>query len=156
MNPTPDRNEKLEQLIHRTLRELPARRAPSTLEQRVMAEIERRAALPWWKQSFAHWPVVARVGFLLISAGVVKVAWSAVLWAMGGFDAAQLQQTFSAPLLWIENARAVADAAVGFCQIILRNIPALWLYSLLAIASALYAAFFGLGAAAYRSLYAVR
>lgn len=148
--------QKLERVMHETLRDLPARRAPSTLEQRVMAELGRRATLPWWRQSFSHWPVIARGAFLLISAGLVKVAWSATVWALSGFDAAQLYQAFAAQIGWIENARAVANAIVGFFEIILRNIPALWLYGTIAVAGALYAAFFGLGAAAYRSLYAHR
>lgn len=156
MNPSPDNHEKLERLIHRTLRELPARRAPATLEERVMAEIARRAEQPWWRLGFAHWPVAARVAFLFVSAGLVTVIWNATLWASSGFDAAQFEHAFATQLLWIENARAVANAVVGFGEIVLRHIPALWLYGGLAIAAALYAAFFGLGAAAYRSLYVQR
>ena len=41
MKPASDNDEKLERLIHRTLRELPRRCAPGTLEARVMAELER-------------------------------------------------------------------------------------------------------------------
>jgi hypothetical protein len=152
----PNDQQKLERFIHRTLREMPARHAPSTLEQRVLAEIERRAALPWWHQSFAHWPLAARLAFLVVSAMLVGVAWNATLWAFAGFEAAQFQQIFATQLGWIENARVVIRAIVGFGEIILRNIPALWLYGSLAVAGALYAAFFGLGAAAYRSLYAHR
>jgi hypothetical protein len=49
MSPNPENNErKLERLIHETLRELPARQAPSSLENRVLAELARRTALPWW------------------------------------------------------------------------------------------------------------
>jgi anti-sigma factor RsiW len=156
MPPSSDNHQKLERLIHRTLRELPARRAPSTLEQRVMAEIERRAALPWWHQSFAHWPLAARAAFLLVSAGLAAVVWNGTVWAFGGFEAAQFQHIFATQLGWIENMRVLSHAIVGFGEIIIRNIPALWLYGSLAIAAALYATFFGLGAAAYRSLYARR
>lgn len=156
MNPSSDNRDKLERLIHQTLRELPPRSAPSTLQLRVMAEIERRAALPWWHKSFAYWPMAARFAFLLLSVAMVGVAWSATMWAFGGFDAAQFETAFAKPLAWIENARVVINAIGNFFQIILRNIPALWLYGVLAVAAALYATFFGLGAAAYRSLYAPR
>lgn len=154
MNPHDE--QKLERLIHQTLRELPARRAPGTLEQRVMAELERRAALSWWHQSFAHWPLAVRAAFLLVSAGLGAVVWNATVWAFGGFEAAQFQHIFATQIGWIENMRVVANAIVGFFNIIVRNIPALWLYGSLAVAAALYATFFGLGAAAYRSLYAHR
>ena len=56
------------------LRNLPDRKAPAGLEARVLAEISRRAALPWWRKSFAHWPVAVRLGFLILSARVAAVA----------------------------------------------------------------------------------
>ena len=70
MNPNPD---KLEKLIHETLRDLPARRAPRSLETRVMAEISRRQALPWWHRSWAYWPAGIRWTFLVLSAAVAAV-----------------------------------------------------------------------------------
>jgi hypothetical protein len=154
MNPQDE--HKLERLIHRTLLDLPSRKAPATLEERVMAELARRAALPWWKQSFVHWPVAARAGFVVVSALMIGVLWNATLWAFGGFEAAQLRVAFATQLGWLENARVVLGAVASFFEIILRNIPALWLYGTLTVGAALYAAFFGLGAAAYRSLYAHR
>ena len=42
--------EELEQFIHRELRGLPVRRAPSTLEGRVLAAIEHRASIAWYHQ----------------------------------------------------------------------------------------------------------
>ena len=51
MNP-----DELERFIHQTLRALPDRKAPGTLEARVLAEVERRAAIPWWHKSWSYWP----------------------------------------------------------------------------------------------------
>jgi hypothetical protein len=149
---TPPDEQKLERLIHRTLRELPPRRAPHSLEARVLAEIERRALLPWWKKSFAYWPLAARAGFFLLSAGLVM----AVMWVTAGFDATPLKQMFETRFVWVENAGAVARAIGSFFDIVFRNIPPLWLYGGLAFIGAMYAAFFGLGAAVYRTLYATR
>lgn len=156
MNPSSDPHDKLERLIHRTLRELPPRRAPHTLEQRVLAEIERRAALPWWRKSFVHWPVAARAAFIVLSAGVVKLALLAGVWVMAGFDFAQFRDAFSTQVTWMENGLIVVRAIQDFFDIIVRNIPPLWLYGGLAIIGATYVALFGLGAAAYRTLYARR
>src|SRR5665213_2604381 len=64
--PSPD-PEKLERLIHQTLRALPVRQAPLTLEVRVAAAIVQRAALPWWRRSYALWPRGLRLAFLLLS-----------------------------------------------------------------------------------------
>ncbi len=152
----PENNEKLERLIHQTLRELPPRTAPRSLEARVMAEIERRLALPWWRKSFTHWPVAARAGFILLSAGVVKLALMAAVWVLASLNPQQYRDAFLAQFAWVEHAMAVVSATTGFFEIVLRNIPPLWLYGSLAFVAAVYVALFGLGAAAYRALHPAR
>ncbi len=62
--------QKLEQVLNRALHGLPLRRAPSSLEARVINELERRAAAPWWRANFTKWPVAARVAFVLTCAGL--------------------------------------------------------------------------------------
>ena len=148
--------EKLERLIHQTLRDLPAHRAPRSLESRVLAEIGRRAALPWWKQSFAHWPLAARVLFLLASAGLVKLALMASVLAMAGFDSAQFADAFAPQVAWLRTGLAIAEGTREFFGAVFRAIPPLWLYGAVAAIGATYAALFGLGAAAYRTLHARR
>lgn len=148
--------EDLEKFIHQTLRSLPARRAPLSLESRVRAAIDARAALPWWKQSFASWPLAARVAFFIASAGVAKLAIMAVVWGMAGFDGAQLTNAFSTQFAWIQTVSAVFAGIGNFFSTVYRSIPPLWLYGGLALVAMLYTALFGLGAAAYRMLYANR
>ena len=148
--------EQLEKLIHQTLRSLPDRHAPHTLEARVRAAVAARAALPWWHQSFAQWPLAARCVFILVSGGLVKVALMAAVWVMAGFDGAQFTSAFAQPMAWLEGARMVFSGVGNFFALIVRNIPALWLYGGLAVVAALYTSLFGLGAAAYRMLYANR
>ena len=156
MNPSPQRPEDLERFVHRALCELPARRAPRSLEQRVLAEIERRAALPWWRKSFAHWPLAARATFLVVCIGVVKFLLLGGVWVMAGFDLAQFRDAFATQFAWMEAGFAVVNAITGSFEIIFRNIPPLWLYGALAIIGSMYAALFGVGAAVYRTLYAQR
>jgi hypothetical protein len=157
MNPSPDDpHQKLERLVHRTLRELPARRAPRSLEGRVFAELARRAALPWWRKSFVHWPVPARAALLVVLLGVVKLVLMGGVWAASGFDAAQFREAFAQQLSWMESGIAVVNASRSFFEIMFRNIPPLWLYGGVAFIAALYAALFGLGAAAYKALHVQR
>lgn len=151
-----DEQKKMEQLIHRTLRTLPPRRAPAALEQRVLAEILRRAELPWWRKSFLHWPLAARATFVVLSAGLVKIALIFGAWTMSGVDGAPFQQAFAQPLSWMENILAVFRAVTGFCEIILRNIPVVWLYVGCAFFGTMYLALFGLGAAAYKAIHTRR
>jgi hypothetical protein len=52
----------------------------------------------------------------------------------------------------MESGLAIVRAITGFIEIMLRNIPPLWLYGGLVFFASMYAALFGLGAAAYRAL----
>jgi hypothetical protein len=144
--------QKLERSIHAALRELPLHRAPRSLEARVRTEIERRAALPWWKKSFAYWPAVARGAFLVTSVGLIALA----VWWAAGFDLTPVKQAVAAKFAWWNGLVALTNAIASTCAILTRNIPALWLYAGVVFVGALYAACFGLGAAAYRTLYAPR
>jgi hypothetical protein len=148
---TPHDPEKLERLIHQTLRSLPDRRAPHTLEGRVMAALATRTALPWWRQSFTSWPGAVRAGFLVLSiaaaAGLVLLGMS----GSGGLStAAPLMARLFAP---VAELRAVATSLGDFCAVMIHAIPSLWLYGGLALVAVLYTALFGLSAAAYRTLY---
>ena len=121
MNPPPENpHEKLARALHETLRALPPRRAPRTLETRVFAELERRAALPWWRRSFAHWPRAARALFLLASAGLVKITLLAAGWAVAGFDAASLADTFATQFAWAQTGLSLARGVADFFGIVPR------------------------------------
>lgn len=156
MTPMPDNDEKMERLIRATLRDLPARRAPRSLEARVLAELERRAALPWWRRSFVHWPMLARVAFVLGCAGLAKGFVMVGIWASSGFDAARFREVFAQQFAWMESGLTVVHAIAGCYEIMSRNIPALWLYGAIAFVVTMYLALFGLGAAAYKALNAQR
>lgn len=151
MKPSP---EQLEQIIHRTLKSLPARPAPRSLESRVLAAIEARAALPWWKQSFTHWPVAARCVFIVVAAAVTKLVLMGTVWAMAGFNSAELADAFQFP--WLESLNHTVRWAGDYALRLVSLIPPLWLYAALGGIAALYATLFGLGATAYRTLFADR
>jgi hypothetical protein len=129
-------------LLAQTLRELPLRRAPATLESRVMGELERRAALPWWRRSFAHWPLAARCLFVVICA-------SLVLGALGGTAAVANVHSLS----WLREAGGLL-MSLGYVAALLKSaaVPS-WIYGGIAVCAVLYAVLFGLGAAVYRTLY---
>lgn len=151
MNHSP---EDLEKLIHRTLRSLPDRRAPQTLEGRVLAAIEARQALPWWRRSYSAWPLAARCMFLLLSgtAAILLVAG----WTRSGIHAPDLSASFASELALLEGLRSLGRAAVELGALVFRSIPPVWLYGGLACLAALYAMLLGVGATAYRTLYGNR
>jgi hypothetical protein len=153
MKPSP---ENLEKFIHQTLRAQPNRTAPRSLESRVMAAIAARAALPWWRQSFMQWPVAARCAFILLSIGLVKLALMATVWAVGGFHESAIVTQASAHFGWAEAIIGGLKGVGESFTLVLRNIPSMWIYGILASIAAVYATLFSLGATAYRVLYSNR
>ena len=153
MNHSPD---DLEKFIHQTLRSLPNRPAPTSLESRVLAAIEERAALPWWKHSFAGWPLAAKGAFLVLSAGLVKLALMFTVWALGGFHGNPAVAAFIGQFTWIEAIAAAFRATGESVSMIVRNIPPYWLYGTIAAVAAVYATLFSVGATAYRVLHTHR
>ena len=151
MNKRIDATLKLEQVLHQALKGLPPRRAPDSLESRVANELARRALLPWWQASFANWPVAARVMFILVCA----VLGAATI--LGGVSAYLGNHSFdeaSALLLsWAHPFLTVVSSAGGLVALLVHVIPPLWLYGILGVGIFLYVTLFGLGAAAYRTLY---
>jgi hypothetical protein len=151
MHERTESDEKLQRVLGQALRGLPLRAAPSTLESRVFSELERRAALPWWRRSFAQWPSVPRAAFVAVCCALIGAT------VMGGFSAVaqdrSLHEISALLLSWAQPALAVIASVGGVAALIMRVIPPLWLYGGMALGAMLYVALFGLGAAAYRTLY---
>jgi hypothetical protein len=135
--------EALERLLDRALHELPLRRAPPTLESRVIRELDRRAALPWWRRSFVHWPLFARAGFLVICAALIRLAF------LGGTTAVTGLRSLS----WVREVGGLTASAANLIAALARIQPPNWVYAGIAACAVLYAVLFGLGAAVYRALY---
>ncbi|HMK85700.1 MAG TPA: hypothetical protein VK437_07065 [Steroidobacteraceae bacterium] len=147
--PSLEAERRLEQLIDRTLADLPLRRAPSTLEARVFDEIERRAALPWWRQGFGCWPQIARAVFLAACAALCAAAILAGAWALGRIGRAGEMLTDS----WVRGLLTLEGAARETAGSLARIVPLEWVYEGLILSAVLYACLFGVSAAAYRMLY---
>lgn len=139
--------EELEKFINRTLRALPDRRAPRSLESRVLAAIAPQQHLPWWRQSFVHWPLAARAAFLVFTA-VLAAAFVALCLRFAG--GAQLAALLAEPLEQLALIRAIVGGIGDFFATVLRSIPSVWLHGAVAMIGVMYATLFGLGAAAYR------
>lgn len=146
-----DPDEALQSLLDRTLRRLPVRRAPASLEARVFNELERRAALPWWRRSFMHWPAPARIAFLVICAALVAVVFVGGAAAVAGLRSLLASGTMS--LSWTRQIALFVVSAGNLVTLLARTLPVTWLYQGIAFCALLYAVLFGLGAAVYRTLY---
>jgi len=154
MNTPRNDQERLEQLIGTALRELPSRQAPASLETRVMRELARRAARPWWQQGFSRWPLAARALFAPLSAGLVWLAYLAMASVSSGVDVARHSSFVTEAHSRWDTLSSLAHSLQALATLATSHVPGTWIYGGLCFAALLYAALFGLGAAAFRSLIA--
>lgn len=145
--------EQLEQKIHAVLREQPPRRAPMSLEARVLGEIARRQALPWWQQSYAFWPNSIKLSFLVVATGVAGVILLLSMQLLGVVSGESIRQLFEPVFGAINTVRAATSALMGLVNLTLPDISTTYLYAGLAIIGGAYAVMLGLGATAYRVLW---
>lgn len=149
MPSAPSEDAELERRIHWALQRQPPRRAPASLQRNVLAAIERRGARHWWRNDFAHWPLAARAAFVVFCAVPIKLAVEVCVWLVARVDSAPLIADLAAHAAWIK-------LLVSVSAYVAHNVPGNWLYAGAAIFAGVYAAVFGIGAAAYRTLYASR
>jgi hypothetical protein len=145
--------ENLERLVGTVLRQQPPRSAPPSLQARVFAEIERRAALPWWHHSFLHWPLFVRIAFILVSLGVVKLVLTGAMMLIAGMRSQSVVETIAKPLSWAETGANLFSKTISLASVVFGAIPTTWLYAGAGLALTLYVALVVLGATAYRTLY---
>ena len=150
-----DRDESLdremEARLGQALRTLPQRRAPATLESRVLDALARRAPVAWWRRSFAEWPAAARVAFgvtstvLVVLTVLAAAAANANLGSFGAFHALSTPVVHDASVFFV-IARTLG---VSLAPIL----SSVWVLGFLIASAALYAALFGLAIAGYQTLY---
>jgi len=138
-----NRHDEIERQVTRALQEQPPRRAPSTLERRVLAQIEAGATAIGWRRGFAHWPVAARVGFLAASVGVVKVALLVAMWLATPLQSPAVSVQLPSQITWLQTLFVAIGSAM-------HTVPSLWVHAAIAVLAMMYVALFGIGASAYR------
>ncbi len=144
--------EKLEASIHRLLRSVPDRRAPAGFETRVLAELNRRALLPWWHRSFAHWPLAVRVAFFVGSAIAAALLVSGLFLLVRTSGAQALAGGVEQRFSWLIQAREIAQSSYGRIRGFIAAVPSLWFYGAIGTIAICYAALGAIGAATYRAL----
>jgi hypothetical protein len=154
MNSANSQREQLERLIGQALRSQPARRAPATLGDRVFAEITRRAALPWWRRGYAHWPMAARVAFMLALLGLVWALLALLAPATSGAESAVRSGLGRLAGNWPATLHTLFSTGRELLALAAGAVPTTWVYAVATAIGALYVALFGLGAATYRVLQA--
>lgn len=136
----------------RLLRSLPPRRAPASLGGRVMAEIARRAALPWWRKSFAHWPAAVRALFVgaAVAAAALSVGGLFLLWQTPGGH--QITNGVAGAYAWAITVGGYASSAASIARQVVAAVPPSLLYGGAGALAIIYTFAGALGAYAYRNL----
>jgi hypothetical protein len=146
--------EKLESLVGELARGQPLRRAPASLEARVLAQLAlQQAPMPWWRRGFTHWPLTARAAFLIASYGFVRLAIAGVM-SLAAFVGSR--DFAGTAISWVHGGAETLSAVASLGSILVHTIPPAWLYGAAAFGFVLYALLFGLGTVAYRTLYVQR
>ena len=146
--------EQLEKFIGAMLREQPLRIAPASIEARVQQELAQYAALPWWRRGFSRWPWQARLLFLPLAFGCVQVSSltnNGVSWL---WQALSRSAPGAAAQSGIASFSGMEQALQTLGNMLSRGVPTIWIYGAAGFALLLYAVMFGLGAAAFRTLFA--
>jgi hypothetical protein len=144
--------DRLAQQVHATLGKLPPLQAPSTLESRVLRELARREARPWWRQGFGRWPLGARVLFVPLSAGFIKLAFLSTGVFGSAVNSAQHMTALSTVQSRWQALSAAAQSLYSLGTLAMHQVPQVWIYGIIGLGLFLYASLFGIGAAAFRTL----
>jgi hypothetical protein len=142
-------DREMEARLGQALRALPDRRAPATLESRVLDALAGRGPLPWWRRGFREWPAAARVAFGVTSAALVVLTVLAAAAANAYLGSAS--HAISTPVLHDASVFFVITRtlSVSLASILSSS----WVLGYLIAGAVLYAALFGLAIAGYRTLY---
>jgi hypothetical protein len=136
---------KVEIEVDRELKSLPEIVAPATLIARVMASIELRKALPWFKRAWHTWPTSLQglflVTMLALLGGICVGGWEVTHTATFGVALHKIGDWFSGFGAIYITLNALAGAIVA----LIKQVNSTVLMALLCAAGLGYAIFLGLG-----------
>ena len=99
--------KRLESEIDKELRALPELIAPHSLFLRVMAAIERRLNLPWYRQAWQGWPLPLRAVSFVILLGLFGGLCFAT-WKFSHTEA--FAAAMQRPMIWLSGLGAILHA----------------------------------------------
>jgi hypothetical protein len=143
---------QLEKFIGSVLRQQPLRPAPATLEARVLRELELRCTKAW-QMGFSRWPWTARVLCLPVGAALVWLSFFTTARLLSLWQAVQVSAPANAAQSGWRWFEGLGQALQTLGNLVTHAVPQWLLYGGAGAALLMYAAFFGLGAAAFRTLF---
>lgn len=137
------RPESLASWVDRALHELPEQSAPAELTSRVVAELARRAALPWWRRSPSRWPIALRLGLIGILIGL-------------GVWTSPVQEVLAVVTRQLDLLQVLATALRYAGSALWHQVPTAWLSALVVTLGLGASASLGLSLVARRLIHSAR
>ncbi len=147
-------NQQLIKFVDKLCKQQPLRTAPSTLQLRVMRELQLQAALPWWRKSFINWPMPLQVLFVVAALLAAKLMlligdWAGIHWVSSAIAVTKSSSLVSGTEAMLTVTRHVSTQLLSL-------VPMSVLYTAILAIATLYLLLFGIGVATYKTLYAAR
>jgi hypothetical protein len=151
-----DNDRQLELAISRELKALPELTAPASVANRVLAAIELRLNVPWYRRSWVTWPLALRTASL-----------AAMLALFGGLCLAGWELSRTEPIMsamhragqWFSGLNtigSVMNILAGSAALVVKKLGTTFIVACLVAAGLGYAIFLGLGTVYFRLAFAKR
>ena len=148
-----DHDQQLEQMISRELKTLPELDAPDSLTDRVLAAIERRVEVPWYRRSWEAWPAALRLAsfalMLMLFGGLCLAGWEMP-------QSEVIRQTAHRAGEWLSSFNTVGSTLhilVESAGLVMKKLGAPFILAALIAAGLGYAMFLGFGTVCFRLVY---
>lgn len=143
-------DRKLEELIHRDLRELPEIQAPPTLGPRVLAAIQRRARRPWWQRPWTAWPVVLQCATLIALFGLLGFFFYGGHLAWKEYASGAISQSISTGLGLLISVETLVSTLTRALVLAGGSLNQVWLIGGTAVVLVMYLTCVGLGTVCFQ------
>jgi len=149
-------HRQLESAISRELKALPELPAPAAVTNRVMAAIERRRNVPWYRRSWETWPVALRVtslaAMLALFGGLCLAGWE---WSR----AETVQQVTQRVGQWfsgLDSLQSTLGILINSAVLVVKKLGTPFIIACLVSAGLGYALFLALGTVYFRLAFSKR
>jgi hypothetical protein len=150
----PDYDQQLASAISRELKTLPELAAPASLASRVMAAIESRLHVPWYRRPWVTWPVALRMA----SFATMLAVFSGL--CVAGWELSQTETSLSAMHRagqWFSGLNTIGNLfniLAGSVTLVVKKLGTTFIIACLIAAGLGYAMFMGLGTVYFRLAFA--
>ena len=146
----------LERAIHHELKALPELTAPAAVANRVMAAIERRRNVPWYRRSWETWPVALRVtslaAMLALFGGLCLAGWE----LSRAETVQQMTQRVGQWFSGLDSLQSILSILINSAVLVVKKLGTPFIIACLVSAGLGYAMFLALGTVYFRLAFSKR